>query len=720
MIEHALALARRGFHVFPVKTGQKSPPLIKDFPTHATRDEAQLQAWWAKWPAANIGISTSKFGDSEALLVVDVDNKGDKDGDGSLLALELAGSEFPDTYIQRTPTGGRHIVYRVPASVGQSVEKIAGGLDVRSRGGYVVAAGSRVPAGMYEDAGGRVQPAPAWLVQRCASKPDAERPAGGDKPAAAVVDQDAAIARARHYLEHDAPLAIEGQGGDATTYTVACRVRDFGVDQHAALRLLDECWNPRCSPPWERAGLMDKILHAYRYAKDAPGNAAPEAVFKPIVFTEREQAEMVNGVHPFEKLNKNFAYLAKGDTVLWETLDEKARPITEHLTVAGFDRMHAAWKMQVGKRSEPVTRMWMEHPSRRTYERIVFAPKGDAPPQFYNLWRGFAVAPAASSDHPAVKQWLDHCLKNICQGDVHLNAWLIGYFAHMVQRPWEKPLVALVFKGGKGVGKNALVGAVGGLLGGHYLLSSNRRYLVGNFNGHLENLLLFVLDEAFWSGDKQAEGTLKDLVTGAQHVIEHKGKEPYAVDNLARVAIIGNEGWLVPASHDERRFAVFNVGRGRQQDRRYFSELAAGMADGGASALLRYLLDVDLSKVDVNAAPASAGLLDQKHASLEPFSKWWLACLQDGMIHGSEHGTTWPEEIEVKRFETAYRSWLRDNNIAARLPPQMLVALNLFSPSLTRGKIRVGSATPYAYKLPKLADARKEWDKHMGQPVAWE
>lgn len=716
MIEQALALARRGFHIFPVKTGQKAPPLIKDFPTCATRDEAQLQAWWAKWPAANIGISTSRFGDSEALLVVDIDVKGQKDGEAAYVAMVRGGIHGPDTYVQHTPTGGRHIVYRVHDAVEQSVEKIGKGLDIRSKGGYIIGAGSRVDSGSYTDAGGRVQPAPERLVSLCSSKTPTARRSVPDNLGA--VDHEAAIVRVTEYLEQDAPLAVEGQGGDATTYTVACRVRDFGVDQFTALHLLDAHWNDRCSPPWDVNMLGTKVRNAYDYGRDAPGNAAPETVFKPVPKSGTNVPD--SGMHPFDKLNTSHAYLVKGDTVLFETTDETGRQVTEHLNVAGFDRTHAAWKMQIGKRSEPVTRMWMEHASRRTYERIVFAPETDVPTRFYNLWRGFAVEPAASSDHPAVHQWLEHARENICQGDSVLFDWLITFFAHMVQKPYEKPIVALVFKGGKGVGKNALVTAVASILGPHCLLSSNRRYLVGNFNGHLENLILFVLDEAFWSGDKQAESTLKDIITGERHVIEHKGKEPYTVANLARVAIIGNESWLVPATHDERRFAVFNVGDGRKQDRRYFSQLATGMAAGGSSALLRYLLDVDLSKVDIDKAPDSAGLLDQKHLSLEPFAKWWFACLRDGMLHGSEHGSEWPVDIEVKRFETAYRTWLRDNNIAARLPPNMLQALHVFSPSLTKKKIRVGNTTPYAYHLPKLPAARAEWDKHMGQAVTWE
>ena len=48
-------------------------------------------------------------------------------------------------------------------------------------------------------------------------------------------------------------------------------------------------------------------------------------------------------------------------------------------------------------------------------------------------------------------------------------------------------------------------------------------------------------DEAFWAGDKQAEGKLKDLITGAHHFIEFKGKEPVLVENHTRLLVIGNQ-----------------------------------------------------------------------------------------------------------------------------------------------------------------------------------
>ena len=145
------------------------------------------------------------------------------------------------------------------------------------------------------------------------------------------------------------------------------------------------------------------------------------------------------------------------------------------------------------------------------------------------------MEPASSGSHKSVDQFREHVLANVCGGSEELAHWLTAYFAHMVQKPWQKPLVALVFRGAKGVGKNALVERVGALLGKHFMVADDERYLLGNFNSHLEANLFFVLDEAAWAGDKRAEGKLKGLITGSQHVIERKGFEPYEVDNLTQI-----------------------------------------------------------------------------------------------------------------------------------------------------------------------------------------
>lgn len=70
----------------------------------ATRNQAQIEAWWTAHPNALIGYSTGKSN----VIVLDIDLKKGKDG---YAALEAAGLVIPDTFSYATPSGGRHYVY---------------------------------------------------------------------------------------------------------------------------------------------------------------------------------------------------------------------------------------------------------------------------------------------------------------------------------------------------------------------------------------------------------------------------------------------------------------------------------------------------------------------------------------------------------------------------------------------------------------------------------
>lgn len=727
-LDIALALAAEGFWVFPLKVNGKTPA-HKGWQQEASRDPNQLYEWFASGHI-NIGIYTEKFGDDEALLVVDCDKKKGKDGYAELLGLELHGYELGNTLTHTTPSGGRHYIFRSAEAVRSSVGRIATGLDIRSGGGFIVGPGSVTKDGEYRSEGGEIVRAPDWLVGRCGErKPLRVRESG---VAGTVGNRDAVARRARQYLEADAPLAVEGQAGDQTTYRVACRLKDLGCDPALAFELMLEFWNDRCSPPWDMSDMREKVGNAFRYGNDPTGIATPERDFGHRAVSEprRDISTDVVPIHsPYEKLNQEFAFVLAGGGahILRETTDVHGLPTLEHLDEGAFHKRFASQKITYGEKTIPLTKDWMQWDGRRTYDGICFMPGKEAPRQFYNLWRGFAVEPWPDDVPPPAEaqagldDFLGHALTNVCGGDQTLFDWLMGYFAHIVQRPWEKPLVALVFKGRKGVGKNALIEHIGRLLGSHFLITSKRRYLVSNFTGHLENLLLFALDEAFWSGDKEAEGTLKDLITGKNHVVEHKGKEPYIVDNRTRIAIIGNESWMVPASYDERRFAVFDVGLGRQRDVAFFRQLQSHMDGGGYRLLLRHLLGLPFDVQGYMDAPKTEGLLDQKHASLDPFGEWLLACLTEGSVLGSDFAGQWPEKIECNRFRDAFGHWARKRGIRSRLPTERELGKSLYDmlPAVTHRRARTDGSLGYVYTLPPLTECRAAWDTFIGHTVAW-
>lgn len=182
----ALAAAERGWRVFPVVPGGKTPA-VSGWQERATSDPRQIYWWWRGNVAMNIGVATGQSG----LVVVDLDQgRGDvppnrfagaRDGRDVLAMLAAeAGAELPThTYMVSTP-GGCHLYFRAP--VGVELRNTAGTvgwrIDSRAHGGYVVGAGSTRPEGSYRVMhDGPVAELPGWLVGALTPPPPAPSPA---------------------------------------------------------------------------------------------------------------------------------------------------------------------------------------------------------------------------------------------------------------------------------------------------------------------------------------------------------------------------------------------------------------------------------------------------------------------------------------------------------------------------------------------------------------
>ena len=148
----------------------------------------------------------------------------------------------------------------------------------------------------------------------------------------------------------------------------------------------------------------------------------------------------------------------------------------------------------------------------------------------------------------------------------------------------------------------------------------------------MASLLVLHADEAFWAGDKASVGTLNDLVSGTEHMLEYKGVDQIRIKNHIRLFVTGNPDWMVPAGFKERRWAIFDMGEDHMQDNAYFAAIDHEMNNGGREALLHYLLNFDLSQVDLRVIPKTAALLDQQIESMTPEQAWWFETLMQGVL----------------------------------------------------------------------------------------
>lgn len=281
LADRAVALAKRGFFVFPcIVKGKSKKPSITGWQENATRDEAQIRAWWSgTFAGCAIGIAHSKFGDGSYYLVtLDCDNKHGKNGADRLFELELEHGDLPKTYAQRTQSGGLHYVFKTKHPLKGPVD-FRPGLDIRGARNLIYAAGSEWNGKAYTiEHDADVAEAPDWLVDLVgvqAPKELKEEIAEG-----VTLDTDDQIKRAKDYLETTEP-AVRGNAGDERVLQVAMKVGDMGISQYECLELMQKHFAERCAPALDPAYLEQKVENAYAYRTEPLGGELATAQFVP-------------------------------------------------------------------------------------------------------------------------------------------------------------------------------------------------------------------------------------------------------------------------------------------------------------------------------------------------------------------------------------------------------------------------------------------------------
>lgn len=225
----AASYAILGIPVFPITPGQKSPPLVP-WTEQATTDLERIAYWWNLWPDANIGLA---MGDGWAAL--DLDEKEDRSGWQSYLA--LGGDPAVPWPVQHTPGGGRHMLWETEEVFGNFVDRgPRGGLDMRARHGYIVAAPSRTGGGVYQwEDGDPAVPIPAELLTLCheASQRALERSLEGFPEVEPTPMTDEEVEQRVSALGTEHARFLRGQGGvtgdeSKDAFRACCRAFSLG------------------------------------------------------------------------------------------------------------------------------------------------------------------------------------------------------------------------------------------------------------------------------------------------------------------------------------------------------------------------------------------------------------------------------------------------------------------------------------------------------------
>lgn len=461
--------------------------------------------------------------------------------------------------------------------------------------------------------------------------------------------------------------------------------------------------------------VLEKGNNAERYAIRQIERAKEEAVDPWLRKLNEEYAVIMNIGGKCRVVEEIMDHTLKRSRLTRISFDDFRNSLMHEQVDIGLDEKGNMKTMEVGK-------WWLKNRKRRQFKTVVFAP-GHEVPGSYNMWKGFAVT-AKPGD---CSLFIDHVKRNVCSNDPAVYAYTMGWMARAVQEPDTPGEVAMVLRGGKGVGKSFFAKVLGSLFGRHFLHVSNPSHLVGNFNAHLRDVVLLFADEAFYAGDKKHASILKTLITEETIQIEAKGVDVESSPNYVHLIMASNDDHVVPASGDERRFLVLDVGAEEQQRSDYFKAISKQMDDGGREALLHLLLTYDLSDYEVRNVPQTDALKEQKELSLGPDQDWWFNKLKDGSVFPEDDG--WLDEVRKEALVGDYiehtKKWMvtrRGSETALgkfllKHCPSMQVSQKMatFTEVDAQGYTTEVRKRAYFWSLPTLDQARQTWDELHGK-----
>lgn len=642
----------------------------------------------------------------------------------SFIELQEITGDLTNTVIQKTGTG-HHYLYRYEGNdIKCSVGKIAPGIDVRCENGYIVAAPSVHPdtetpyalIGCAQLTADSLADAPKALLD-IIRKTDTEK-TGAAIPlsAAAPTSPPPNYANAALAKECNAVRGAQCDHQEETlnnaAYAVGQLVGGGFLDyQEAVAALIDAGMamvNCDVRRPWTRAEVSKKVAASIGAGMNSPRRNVPDAG------EDHELRQLV------AELNETHAVVMMGGKclVLNETKSSSSDfPSYTFSSFLDFKNKYCTKTVKVGNTNKKLGQAWLEHPNRRSYDQVIFDPARRSN-SAYNLYQGFAVSPTRGS----CTLYLNHIRDIIASGNAEHYEYILNFMADAVQNPTVRPGVALVLRGGPGTGKGVFVNNFGKLFGRHFVQINDPGTLLGRFNRLLEDKLIVFADEAFWAGDKAAEGRLKGLITEPTITIEMKNVDSYTAHNYVRLIIATNEDWAVPAMSKERRFCVLDVSDARQQDRAYFAAIENEMQNGGLEALLHFLMHRSLDGIDVAKFPQTAALEDQKRLSMSYLDQWFMDCLERNYIdHRYKWGAPIPTSVAFDSFKSfcnslGHKAYMNEASFGK--------ALKALVPALEIKKLTVShhgveqhlplNGRVNHYVLGSLEQCRKHFEKNKG------
>ena len=225
---------------------------------------------------------------------------------------------------------------------------------------------------------------------------------------------------------------------------------------------------------------------------------------------------------------------------------------------------------------------WTRQPDRRSYRSVEMRPPPlYTPPNVLNLWDGYPIEKIPldeSVDYSPIFKLFNSVCGN-CSDSVN---YLLNWFAHKVQYPGKKTMVALIFyTQEEGVGKTMVSEEImkSFLMDkGHEYVASHTKLepIVGKFSVAGEKLIN-VLNEANLSDTAKGADELKSFITDKTFFREEKGIQGEMMANISELIATTNNSNAFKVGQHDRRFQIFEPDTSVANDKEFFNPIVKAL-----------------------------------------------------------------------------------------------------------------------------------------------
>ena len=274
---------------------------------------------------------------------------------------------------------------------------------------------------------------------------------------------------------------------------------------------------------------------------------------------------------------------------------------------------------------------WMEQPDRLSYRSVEMRPPPlRCPANVLNTWEGWEIEKVPLVEGRSIQPIMD-LFDIVCGRDKDCVEYLLKWFAHKVQMPGKKTLVAPVFySAAEGTGKTTIAEDIFKAFmmdkAPEYMMSTSTiDDVLSRFSTAAEHLVC-VLNEATGSDVIQKSNPLKSFITDNSCKKEVKGIMAEQITNICDIIFTTNNINSIKIGQYDRRFVVFETDASVANNRAIFSPIISAVNDVNVMrTFYQYLKDMDLSGfAPSEMRPKTSIYKEMKSATLSTLQGFWL------------------------------------------------------------------------------------------------